>query len=222
MFKKTIKEYELGVEWNKGQIVGLLKPGKHALYGFSHRAEVFDARQVVLRVPGQEIVLSDRVSAKVNITGIYQIVDPVKLVRQIPKNTLQEHATQLVQLAIRTVLAEKTFDDLLEKRDEINTALLKELTKGFAEIGLKLSDSKIKDVILPSELRKAYTETLSAQLRSKAQLEQARGQSAALRNLANTADLIEKHPQLIQLLGLQKQESLLNLHLETSKDSSKK
>lgn len=220
MYRKTIKEYELGVEWHQGKITGLLKPGTYPFARrFKRRADIFDTRQVVIRVPGQEIMLADKTSVKVNITGIYQITDPVKMIRQINATSLQEHITQLVQLGVRDTLISKKLDDVFENREAISTDLQEKMQTQFSAIGLKLIEAKVKDVILPADLRSAYTEVLTAQLKSKAQLEQARGQSAALRNLANTADLIEKHPQLVQLMSLQKDASV-NLHFEPASKKS--
>jgi regulator of protease activity HflC (stomatin/prohibitin superfamily) len=222
MFRKTIKEYEIGVEWHDGKIVSLLKPGSYSfLRRLGRRADIFDTRQTTLRVPGQEIMLGDRTSLKVNVAGTYSVSDPVKLLKQINKEDLHEHVTQLVQLRLRDTLADKSLDDLLERKADANEELAANLGESFKEIGLTLMDIKIKDVILPSDLRLAYTESLSAQLRARAQLEKARGQSAALRNLANTADLIDRHPQLVQLLSLQQKDSMVNLTFEQKLPDSK-
>lgn len=165
-------------------------------------------------------MLGDRTSLKVNIAGSYKITDPIKLVRAVAD--LYEHLNQMVQLRLRDILSTKTLDDLLGERAKINDELTSILEPTFKEIGLELLEVKIKDVILPSDLRAAHTEALAAQLRGKAQLEQARSQSAALRNLANTADLLEKHPQLVQLLSLQKDGTRLNLFFESSSEVLKR
>lgn len=215
MFRKIIKEHELGVEWHKGQIIGELKPGT---YSFGRRigrqAEIFDTRKSALRIAGQEVILGDRTSLKINVAGSYHIADPVALVRAVRREELADYLNQVVQLNLRDIVAAKTLDELLEKREEVNSLFNDGVTKSLKEIGLALDELKIKDVILPAELRSAQIESISAQLRSKVQLEQARSQSAALRNLANTADLLEKHPQLLQLLLLQKKDSILNLNFE--------
>jgi regulator of protease activity HflC (stomatin/prohibitin superfamily) len=169
---------------------------------------------VVLRIPGQEVILGDHTSLKTNITGVYRIAKPAILLQKIARTDLQEHITQLIQLRVREVLSSKSLDELMEKREAASLELDEKIKREFADIGLELIDMKIKDIILPAELRNAYIEAFSARLRSQAQLEQARGQSAALRNLANTADLLEKHPQLLQLMSLQKKDSNLNLHFD--------
>lgn len=212
-YRKTVHEYQLGIEWHNGRIVRVVKPGAYwILAGMGRRIDTFDTRATSLRIPGQEVMLGDRTSIKINIAGTYKITDPVKLVHEVPE--LTDHLNQLVQLRVRDILAEKTLDDVLDGRTQLNKQLKLQLTEAMESVGIELIEAKVKDVILPSDLRAAHVEALSAQLRGKAQLEQARAQSAALRNLANTADLLEKHPQLMQLLSLQKDGSRLNLYFE--------
>lgn len=219
-YRKTVQEYQIGVEWRDGKIVRTLKPGVYwDLLGNGRRIELFDTRATSLRIPGQEVMLGDRTSLKMNIAGTCRIVDPVKQLRTVAN--LDDHLNQLIQLRLRDVAATKTLDDVLGKRTELNDELAAVLKPAFETIGYELLEIKVKDIILPADLRSAHTEAIAASLRGKAQLEQARSQSAALRNLANTADLLEKHPQLVQLLSLQKDGSKLNLFFEQSASAKK-
>lgn len=215
LYRKTVQESFLGIEYRHGQISNVLQPGVYWIgLGSGRKIELFDTRVLALRIPGQEVMLGDRTSLKVNVAGTYKVVDPIKLVRSVAQKELSDHLNQLVQLRLREVLSAVTLDELLGERAKQSDALTEVLSSAFSEIGLELVEIKLKDVILPADLRAAYTEALATQLRGKAQLEQARSQSAALRNLANSADLLEKHPQLIQLLSLQKNGAELNLYFD--------
>jgi regulator of protease activity HflC (stomatin/prohibitin superfamily) len=57
--------------------------------------------------------------------------------------------------------------------------------------------------MLPGELKRAFAEVLKARQEGQAALERARGESAALRNLANAARLLENNPALHNLRLLQ-------------------
>lgn len=216
LYRRIINEYEMGLEWRHGQIMRHLKPGRYWLWiGSGRRIETFDLRAMNLKVPGQEVMLGDRTSLKVNLAGSYRIVDPALTVRSVSRPELAEHVGQAVQLALRAVLAGQDLDQLLDERAKTSELVRGAVEPQFTEIGLELLELKIKDVILPSDLRSAQVEAMAAQLRGKAQLEQARAQTAALRNLANTSELLEKHPQLVQLLSLQKDDAQHNLFFET-------
>ena len=72
-----------------------------------------------------------------------------------------------------------------------------------AELGLKLKVADVKDIMFPGEMKKAFAQVVKAQKEGQAALERARGETAALRNLANAAKMIEDNPNLLQLRALQ-------------------
>jgi hypothetical protein len=61
----------------------------------------------------------------------------------------------------------------------------------------------LRDLTLPGDLKKAFSQVAQARQEGLAALERARGETAALRNLANVAQLMERHPSLLQLRLLQ-------------------
>ena len=219
MFKSTVKEYEIAILWKKGRVVTPLKPGVYRYNPFaSTRIEKFDARTLPLRIGGQEVILADRTSLKINVAGFYKLADPVLRVLSVANTSLDDLINQKVQLTLRESLDGLTLDDLFSRRTELTHMFERTLKAQFSKIGLTLEQAAIKDVILPSDLRSAYVEAASASTRSKANLEYARGQSAALRHLANSASLIEEHPALVELLSIQKADkslnSAINLHFD--------
>jgi hypothetical protein len=61
----------------------------------------------------------------------------------------------------------------------------------------------LRDLTFPGELKKIFTQTIKARQEGLAALEKARSETAALRNLANAAALVERNPSLMQLRALQ-------------------
>jgi regulator of protease activity HflC (stomatin/prohibitin superfamily) len=113
------------------------------------------------------------------------------------------HLYSATQTAVRTVVAGVTIEALLTQRVAIG-AQLRELIAPQAEgVGVQIHAVDVRDVMLPGELRKAFSESLKARQEGQAALERARGESAALRNLANAARLIEGQPALATLRFLQ-------------------
>ena len=72
-----------------------------------------------------------------------------------------------------------------------------------AKLGINILVVEVKDVMFPAELKRAFADVLKAKQEGQAALERARGESAALRNLANAARLIEGQPALTTLRFLQ-------------------
>src|SRR6185295_8718057 len=138
---------------------------------------------------------------KLSIVLTTQIVDPAKSVQ-----AADNHATHIysaTQTAVRTVVAGVTMEALLTQRVAIG-AQLRELVAPQAEaVGVQVHAVEVRDVMLPGELRKAFSEVLKAKQEGQAALERARGESAALRNLANAARLLEGNPALQNLRLMQ-------------------
>jgi regulator of protease activity HflC (stomatin/prohibitin superfamily) len=200
MFRKTIKEHEIGVLWRQGQILGTIAPGRYWL-GWDRKVETFDTRVKLLLVPAQEIASADKIAVKVSLKLEFALVDPVINLRASENSYATMYSNVLDGLRAEAVAM--TAEELLEGARQLEKQLIERLTKGFDELGYELKGLVVRDIILPRRLRDAYAAELAARTEGKARLEVARAQTAALRNLANAAELAAKHPELLQLLALQ-------------------
>ncbi|MBI5959554.1 MAG: hypothetical protein HY866_12510, partial [Chloroflexi bacterium] len=109
----------------------------------------------------------------------------------------------LVQLQLRDIVGELAIDDLLARRREISTTLQTGVTAQAAQMGIALIMVGIKDIMFPGELKTIFAQIVSARKEGLASLERARGETAALRSLANAAKLLEDNPALLQLRLIQ-------------------
>jgi regulator of protease activity HflC (stomatin/prohibitin superfamily) len=106
-------------------------------------------------------------------------------------------------MALREIVGKEKIDVLIENRAGIGGKLM-ELTSGkAAEMGLKLISADVKDMMFPGEMKKAFAQVVKAQKEGQAALERARGETAALRSLANAARTMDDNPNLLQLRALQ-------------------
>ena len=190
-----------GLLYHDGKLVETLAAGRHVRWGKNFRVALVDTRKTLLQVAGQEVLSADNVGVKLSIVLTTQIVDAAKSVQAAVNQTAHLYST--TQTAVRTVIAGVTVEALLTQRVAIG-AQLRELIAPQAEtIGVQVHAVEVRDVMLPGELRKAFSEVLKAKQEGQAALERARGESAALRNLANAARLIEGQPALATLRFLQ-------------------
>jgi regulator of protease activity HflC (stomatin/prohibitin superfamily) len=197
----TILEYERALKFVRGRYVDLVEPG---LYWYSRRTTSFrrvDTRPTHLTVSGQEVLSSDGVAIKVSVLAIYRVVDPKAAVLGIDDFAGAVHAQ--LQLALRAVVAGSTAEDLLQKRNEIPSQLLAIAAPPLLQLGLELQTASLRDLTLPGDLKKIFSQVVRARQDGLAALEKARGETAALRNLANAAQMIQRNPQLLQLRLLQ-------------------
>lgn len=190
-----------GLLYHEGKLIETLAAGRHIRWGRNYRITLVDTRKTLLQVAGQEVLSTDNVGVKLSVVLTLQIVDAAKSVQAADNHAA--HVYSATQTAVRTVVAGFTMDALLTQRVAIG-AQLRELIAPQAEaVGVQLHTAEVRDVMLPGELRKAFNEVLKAKQEGQVALERARGESAALRNLANAARLIEGQPALVALRFLQ-------------------
>ena len=202
MFRRVhIHETEVGLLYRSGRFERRLEPGGHLLLGLGRRVDRVDLRRRLLVIGSQEILTSDSVQLRLSAVVAYRVTDPKQALHEVESYEQELHVA--AQLALRTAVAEATMEELLEQRLDLRERL-RELMSGRAPaIGVEVLDIDVRDVMLPGDLKAAFSEVLRARAEGRAALERARGESAALRNLANAARLIDANPALMNLRLLQ-------------------
>lgn len=197
----TILEYERALRFENGQFVAVTGPGKYRYLTHRTRFHRVDIRLVHEAVSGQEVLSSDAVAFKASLLASYRIVDPKLAV--LETQNVQEAVHSALQLGLRALIAGRTSEELLQRRAEGSALLLGEAEPLLAKVGVALEQVALRDLTLPGDLKKAFSQVAQARQEGLAALERARGETAALRSLANVAQLMERHPSLLQLRLLQ-------------------
>jgi regulator of protease activity HflC (stomatin/prohibitin superfamily) len=196
MAKITVMEWQRVLAYVDGRLDRVLEPGRHGYReGRTHLVTV-DLRPRLLTVPGQEVITADGVSVRVSLTAQWRVTDPVAFTSgaEAPVQVLYAD----VQDAVRVAVAAVTLDAVLADRSALAVT-----APELGSIGIEVTEPRVRDLMLPGELRRAAMDAVVARERGKAALEEARAEAAALRSLANTARLLEEHPALLQLRTLQ-------------------
>lgn len=199
MFRRTIKEYEKGLKFKGGKIVAVLDSGKY--WAWPGAIMVFDTREAVLRLPTQEILTKDAVNIRCTASLRYQIIDPKQYFLSVQEP--DESIYLAVHESLRQAIAECTLEQLLDSREEVDKTITSNTASQLEKMGIKAVQANIRDMVLPKPIKDSYSETYAAKKLGQAQLEAARGQTAALRHMANAGKLIKENPELIKLLALQ-------------------
>ncbi|MBV9788139.1 MAG: slipin family protein [Chloroflexi bacterium] len=197
----TIFEYQRGILYTDGIFRRVLTPG--AYWCFMPRTTItrLDLRPRFASINGQEVLSADNVGLRLSLAAKYQIIDPLKAAHNSDN---YETALYLeLQIALRDLVGAVKIDELLDKRQELSAQLFERSASAIQALGLELLSVSIKDVMFPGELKRIFAQVVKAQKEGLAALERARGESAALRNLANAAKMLEQNPALMQLRLLQ-------------------
>jgi regulator of protease activity HflC (stomatin/prohibitin superfamily) len=194
-------EYERGILYSRGAFRQVLEPG--AYWSFTPHTKIVkqDLRPHFVSINGQEVLSADNVGLKISLAAKYQIIDPRSTAHS---STDFEAALYLeLQLALRDLVGTFTIDALLAQRQVLNAHLLERTAPSIRALGLELLAVSIKDLMFPGDLKQIFAQVVKAQKEGLAALEKARGETAALRNLANAARMLEHNPALMQLRLLQ-------------------
>jgi regulator of protease activity HflC (stomatin/prohibitin superfamily) len=197
----TVYEFERGLRYTRGRFRGVLEPGQYWFLTRLTTVRKVDVRAAVLVIGGQEVLSRDGVALKMSLVATYKVVDPAKAVNEVEDFLAAVHTE--VQLAVRAIISESPIDTLLESRATLGTQLVTLAGERVRAHGVELVSAEVRDLTLPGELKKIFTQVVRARQEGLAALEKARGETAALRNLANAAQMIERNPHLMQLRLLQ-------------------
>jgi regulator of protease activity HflC (stomatin/prohibitin superfamily) len=199
---RVINEYERGVLFRLGRLVGLLGPGLNLVFPVGiDRVVKLDMRTVTVDVAKQEIITRDNVPALVDAVVYFNIFDPILAVTKVV--SFYSSTTLLAQTILRSVLGQHDLDDMLAKRAELNDLLRKLLDEATDPWGIKVTAVEIKAVELPETMKRAMAKQAEAERERRAKVIAADGEFQASEKLADAARVIATEPTALQLRYLQ-------------------
>src|SRR5207237_9284997 len=144
---RILREYERGVIFRLGKLLGAKGPGLIFLIPVVDRMVRMDLRVVTISVERQEVMTRDNVPVTVDAVVYFRVVDPQAAVVKVV-NFLQ--ATSLIaQTTLRSVLSQAPLDDLLSQRESINQTFQDIIDRQTEPEGRKVTAVEVKDVVLP-------------------------------------------------------------------------
>jgi regulator of protease activity HflC (stomatin/prohibitin superfamily) len=197
----TVYDYQRGLRYRMGRFSGLVDAGPRVSFRGFNEIRLIDGRPTTLTVPGQEILTADGVALKVSLTAHYVIADPIAAVTG-DQDFLRALYVAL-QTGLRDSIAGRTADEILAARGDIGPATGAAVASDLARIGVELLGVDVRDIMVPADLKRAFAGIVAARREGEAALERARGETAALRSLANAGRLVDDNPGLLQLRLLQ-------------------
>jgi regulator of protease activity HflC (stomatin/prohibitin superfamily) len=198
---KVCKEYERGVIFRLGRLVGARGPGLFLIIPGIEKMVRITLRTVVLDVPTQDVITKDNVSIKVNAVIYFRVMSPQDAVVQVEDYLYA--TSQLAQTTLRSIVGQVELDEILAEREKINHKLQIILDKQTDIWGIKISLVEIKHIDLPQEMQRAMAKQAEAERERRAKVINAEGEYQAAQRLADAATIIEKHPVALQLRFLQ-------------------
>ena len=197
MAVKVVTEYERGVIFRLGRLVGAKGPGLFFIIPFVDRMVKVDLRVVTMDVPSQEVITRDNVTVRVNAVVYFRVVDPEASVVKVLDHI--RATSQISQTTLRNVLGQSELDELLTKREKLNLMLQKIIDEHTDPWGVKVSVVEIKEVELAEEMKRSMAAQAEAERERRAKIIHAEGELQASEKLAQAAAIIGREPAAIQL-----------------------
>jgi regulator of protease activity HflC (stomatin/prohibitin superfamily) len=211
---RILREYERGVIFRLGKLLGTKGPGLIILIPVVDRMVKMDLRVITIDVSKQEIMTRDNVPATVDAVVYFRVVDAAAAVVKV--ENFWKATSLIAQTTLRSVLGQAALDDLLSQRDVINQKLQEIIDRQTEPWGIKVTAVEVKDVALPDSMKRAMAKQAEAERERRAKIVNAEGEFQAAEKMVQAASLISKEPIALQLRFLQTMREISSEHNTTT------
>ncbi len=201
MSVKIVTEYERGVIFRLGRLIGARGPGLFLIIPFVDRMVKVDLRVVTMDVPPQEVITRDNVTVRVNAVVYFRVVDPEAAVVKVLDHI--RATSQISQTTLRNVLGQGELDELLTQREKLNQRLQQIIDQHTDPWGVKVSVVEIKEVELADSMKRSMAAQAEAERARRAKIIHAEGELQASEKLSQAGVIMAKEPVTLQLRYLQ-------------------
>src|SRR6476659_3066695 len=198
---RVVKQYEEGVLFRLGRVVGVRKPGLTFIVPVIETLRRVSLRIVTMPIQSQGIITRDNVSVDVSAVAYYRVVDATKSVVAI--ENVASAINQIAQTTLRKVAGQHTLDETLSETDRINVNIREILDVATEEWGVAVTLVELKDIQLPESMKRAMARQAEAEREKRAKIIAAEGESLAAAALGEASDTMMAHPLALQLRNLQ-------------------
>jgi regulator of protease activity HflC (stomatin/prohibitin superfamily) len=211
---RILREYERGVIFRLGKLLGAKGPGVILLIPMVDKMVKMDLRVVTIDVSKQEVMTRDNVPATVDAVVYFRVVDPIAAVVKV--ENFWKATSLIAQTTLRSVLGQAELDELLAHRDKINQTLQEIIDRQTDPWGIKVTSVEIKDVALPEGMKRAMAKQAEAERERRAKIVNAEGEFQAAEKMVQAAAMISKEPIALQLRFLQTMREISSEHNTTT------
>ncbi|HEY8663001.1 MAG TPA: slipin family protein [Propionibacteriaceae bacterium] len=198
---RIVKQYEQGVLFRLGRVLGLRQPGLRLIIPFVDVLHRVSLRIITMPIQSQGIITRDNVSVGVSAVAYFRVVDAVKSVVAI--ENVRAAIDQIAQTTLRKVVGQHTLDETLSETDRINLDIREILDVTTVEWGVEVTLVELKDIQLPDSMKRAMARQAEAEREKRAKIINAEGESLAAAALGDASDIMMAHPLALQLRNLQ-------------------
>ena len=185
-----------------GEYRRLLEPGIHFIPPFVSNTHVFDMRTQTIDVPRQEAITRDNSPVTADAVVYIRVMDAKKAYLEV--DDYKRAVSNLAQTTLRAVLGDMELDDTLNKRQEINAKIRRELDEPTDEWGIRVESVEVREVNPSADVQKAMEQQTSAERKRRAMILEAQGERRSAIERAEG----EKQSEIIRAQGMKQSQVL--------------
>ena len=170
---KIVKEYERVVVLRLGRLVGARGPGIVFVLPVVNRLTKVDLRERYLEVPHQTAITKDNAPVDIDFLIYYKVVDAAQSFVRV--QNFQGASVGLATTTLRAVVGDIGLDELLAKREQINSVLRTRLDEVTERWGIKVTNVEIREIRPPKDVQEAMVKQMTAERARRAMVLEADG-----------------------------------------------
>ena len=198
---KILPEWERGVVLRFGRLMAIRGPGLILLIPFIEKIIKVDTRTITMDIKPQDVISKDNISLQVDAVVYFRVVNPEDAITKVEDYYFA--TSQLAQTTLRSIVGQFQMDEILEQRDKINIKLQEILDKATDPWGVKVSSVELKQIDLPSEMKRAMAREAEAERERRAKIISAEGEVQRAQKLSDASNILASSPSGMQLAYLQ-------------------
>jgi regulator of protease activity HflC (stomatin/prohibitin superfamily) len=174
---KIVREYQRIVLFRLGRSLGARGPGLVLINPVTDRSNWVDLREQYLEIPHQSAITRDNATISIDFIIFYKVIDPVMSVLQV--QNFAGAAQNIAATTLRSVVGDMSLDDVLSKREEMNSVLRTKLDDVTERWGVKVTNVEVREINPPPGVQEAMTRQMSAERTRRAVVTESEGQKQA-------------------------------------------
>ncbi len=198
MSLKITREYERGVIFRLGRLLGVKGPGLFFIIPIIDSMVKIDLRILTLDVPAQDVITRDNIPVKVDAVLYFKVFNPAKAIVEIENYVIA--TSQISQTSLRGIVGKESLDTLLSGREKVNSDLHKIIDEATDPWGIKVTAVEVKHVEIPEAMQRAIAKQAEAERARRAKVILAEGEYQASKKLKEAGKVLGADPIILRYL----------------------
>ncbi len=193
-FLIIIKQFERAVILRLGKYNRQVGPGVQARFPFADSVLVVDIREKVSEFKAERMLTKDNVPVTIDAILRYRIIEQLAKDAILNVENFNQMIQQVSQTTLRNNIGSSLFQDILSKREEINSHVKTIIGNEASNWGVEVTGVEIRQVIIPQELESAMSMQAQAEREKNARVTYGESEVLVAKKFEEAAQVYAENP----------------------------